>query len=73
VSRDPAALRPLWIHVVADKAEESRSYWMYLGFLQRGNTDRDRFLLIGMAAAPEPGERTRVALTGGVRVPGRES
>jgi hypothetical protein len=32
VSCDPAALRPLWIHVVSGKAEESRSYWMYLGF-----------------------------------------
>jgi hypothetical protein len=30
-----------------------------------------RFLLIGMAAAAEPGGRTRVALTGGIRVPGK--
>ncbi|MGH8828580.1 MAG: hypothetical protein ACRDVZ_13500 [Jiangellaceae bacterium] len=30
-----------------------------------------RFLLIGMAATSEPDGRTRVALTGGVRVPGR--
>jgi hypothetical protein len=32
---------------------------------------QSRFLLIGMAAAAEPGGGTRVALTGGVRVPGR--
>ncbi|MCY0929229.1 hypothetical protein OTB20_24125 [Streptomyces sp. H27-H1] len=32
---------------------------------------QSRFLIIGMAAAPEPGGSTRVALTGGVRVPGR--
>lgn len=32
---------------------------------------QSRFLLIGMAAAPEPGGGTRVALTGGIRVPGR--
>ncbi len=32
---------------------------------------QSRFLLIGMAAADEPGGGTRVALTGGVRVPGR--
>ncbi|GLY81747.1 hypothetical protein [Actinoallomurus iriomotensis] len=32
---------------------------------------QSRFLLIGVAAAPEPGGGTRVALTGGVRVPGR--
>lgn len=32
---------------------------------------QSRFLIIGMAAAPEPGGGTRVALTGGVRVPGR--
>lgn len=32
---------------------------------------QSRFLLIGMAAAPEPGGGTRVALTGGLRVPGR--
>lgn len=32
---------------------------------------QSRFLLIGMAASEEPGGRTRVALTGGVRVPGR--
>jgi hypothetical protein len=32
---------------------------------------QSRFLLIGMAAAPEPGGGTRVALTGGVRIPGR--
>ncbi|WP_406184120.1 SRPBCC family protein [Streptomyces sp. NBC_01006] len=31
---------------------------------------QSRFLIIGMAAAPEPGGGTRVALTGGVRVPG---
>lgn len=30
---------------------------------------QSRFLLIGMAAAPEPGGGTRVALTGGVRIP----
>ncbi len=32
---------------------------------------QSRFLLIGMAAVAEPGGGTRVALTGGVRVPGR--
>jgi hypothetical protein len=32
---------------------------------------QSRFLLIGMAAAEEPDGRTRVALTGGVRIPGR--
>ncbi|MFJ6721196.1 hypothetical protein [Streptomyces sp. NPDC091259] len=32
---------------------------------------QSRFLIIGMAAAPEPGGGTRVALTGGVRVPAR--
>lgn len=32
---------------------------------------QSRFLVIGMAAAPEPGGGTRVALTGGVRVPAR--
>lgn len=32
---------------------------------------QSRFLLIGMAASPEPGGGTRVAMTGGVRVPGR--
>ncbi|MFJ9077541.1 hypothetical protein ACIRO3_20205 [Streptomyces sp. NPDC102278] len=32
---------------------------------------QSRFLIIGMAASPEPGGGTRVALTGGVRVPGR--
>ncbi|MEU4195789.1 hypothetical protein AB0E69_28065 [Kribbella sp. NPDC026611] len=32
---------------------------------------QSRFLIIGMAAAPEPGGGTRVALTGGIRVPGR--
>ncbi|WP_112239681.1 hypothetical protein [Kribbella monticola] len=32
---------------------------------------QSRFLLIGMAAAEEPGGRTRVALTGGVRIPAR--
>ncbi len=32
---------------------------------------QSRFLIIGMAAGPEPGGGTRVALTGGVRVPGR--
>ncbi|MFZ3472061.1 hypothetical protein ACODT3_16110 [Streptomyces sp. 4.24] len=32
---------------------------------------QSRFLIIGMAAAPEPGGGTRVALTGGVRVPTR--
>ncbi|MET9962965.1 SRPBCC family protein [Streptomyces sp. NPDC006326] len=32
---------------------------------------QSRFLIIGMAAAAEPGGGTRVALTGGVRVPGR--
>lgn len=39
-----------------------RSEWCWL---------QSRFLLIGMGAAPEPGGGTRVALTGGVRVPGR--
>ncbi|MFI8264572.1 MULTISPECIES: hypothetical protein [unclassified Streptomyces] len=32
---------------------------------------QSRFLIIGMAAAPEPGGGTRVALTGGVRIPTR--
>lgn len=32
---------------------------------------QSRFLIIGMAATPEPGGGTRVALTGGLRVPGR--
>lgn len=32
---------------------------------------QSRFLIVGMAAAPEPGGGTRVAMTGGVRVPGR--
>jgi hypothetical protein len=32
---------------------------------------QSRFLIIGMAAAEEPGGGTRVALTGGIRVPGR--
>lgn len=32
---------------------------------------QSRFLIIGFAAAPEPGGGTRVALTGGLRVPGR--
>jgi hypothetical protein len=32
---------------------------------------QSRFLIIGMAAAAEPGGGTRIALTGGVRVPGR--
>ncbi|MER5484540.1 SRPBCC family protein [Streptomyces sp. NPDC002812] len=32
---------------------------------------QSRFLIIGMAAAPAPDGGTRVALTGGVRVPGR--
>lgn len=32
---------------------------------------QSRFLIIGMAATAEPGGGTRVALTGGVRVPGR--
>lgn len=32
---------------------------------------QSRFLIIGMAAAPDPSGGTRVALTGGVRVPGR--
>ncbi|MEW2418522.1 hypothetical protein AB0953_33245 [Streptomyces sp. NPDC046866] len=31
---------------------------------------QSRFLIIGMAASPAPGGGTRVALTGGVRVPG---
>ncbi|MEJ3653760.1 hypothetical protein WEH80_12320 [Actinomycetes bacterium KLBMP 9759] len=32
---------------------------------------QSRFLLVGMAAVPSPGGGTLVALTGGVRVPGR--
>jgi hypothetical protein len=32
---------------------------------------QSRFLVVAMAVAPEPDGRTRVALTGGVRVPGR--
>jgi hypothetical protein len=32
---------------------------------------QSRFLLIGVAATAEPGGGTRVALTGGVRIPGR--
>jgi hypothetical protein len=32
---------------------------------------QSRFLIIGVAATPEPGGGTRVAMTGGVRVPGR--
>jgi hypothetical protein len=32
---------------------------------------QSRFLLIGVAAVPDGPERTRVALTGGVRIPGR--
>jgi hypothetical protein len=32
---------------------------------------QSRFLLVGMAAHAEPGGGTRVALTGGIRVPGR--
>lgn len=32
---------------------------------------QSRFLLVGMAAHPEPAGGTRVALVGGVRVPGR--
>ena len=32
---------------------------------------QSRFLIIGMAVAAEPGCGTRVALTGGIRVPGR--
>ncbi|MEV6281100.1 hypothetical protein [Kribbella sp. NPDC051770] len=32
---------------------------------------QSRFLVIGMAAVAEPGGGTRVAMTGGVRVPGR--
>jgi hypothetical protein len=32
---------------------------------------QSRFLIVAMAATPEPGGGTRVALTGGVRVPGR--
>ena len=32
---------------------------------------QSRLLLVAMAAAPEPSGGTRVALTGGVRVPGR--
>jgi hypothetical protein len=31
---------------------------------------QSRFLIIGMATAPEPGGGTRIALTGGIRVPG---
>ncbi|MFI6830451.1 hypothetical protein ACIBG5_25355 [Kribbella sp. NPDC050241] len=32
---------------------------------------QSRFLIIGMAVSAEPGGGTRVALTGGIRVPGR--
>lgn len=32
---------------------------------------QSRFLILGMAVAAEPGGGTRVALTGGIRVPGR--
>jgi hypothetical protein len=32
---------------------------------------QSRFLLIGMAATSEPGGGTRVALTGGLRIPGQ--
>ncbi|TDW54655.1 hypothetical protein [Kribbella pratensis] len=32
---------------------------------------QSRFLIMGMAVAAEPGGGTRVALTGGIRVPGR--
>jgi hypothetical protein len=32
---------------------------------------QSRFLIIGMAAAPEPGAGTRIALTGGIRIPHR--
>lgn len=32
---------------------------------------QSRFLLIGMAATSEPGGGTRVALTGGLRIPGK--
>jgi hypothetical protein len=32
---------------------------------------QSRFLLIGVAAAPDASGGTRVALTGGVRIPGR--
>jgi hypothetical protein len=32
---------------------------------------QSRFLIMGIAVAPEPGGGTRVALTGGIRVPGR--
>jgi hypothetical protein len=32
---------------------------------------QSRFLIIGMAVTPEPGGGTRVAMTGGIRVPGR--
>lgn len=32
---------------------------------------QSRFLIIGMAATPEPDGTTRAALTGGVRMPGR--
>jgi hypothetical protein len=34
---------------------------------------QSRFLIIAMAATPEPDGGTRVALTGGVRVPGRSA
>lgn len=39
-----------------------RSGWCWL---------QSRFLIIGMAVSDEPGGGTRVALTGGIRVPGR--
>src|SRR5699024_10875146 len=32
---------------------------------------QSRFLIMGIAVAPEPGGGTRVPLTGGIRVPGR--
>jgi len=32
---------------------------------------QSRFVIIGMAVAAEPGGGTRVALTGGIRIPGR--
>jgi len=32
---------------------------------------QSRFLIIGMAASPEPTGGTRIALTGGIRIPGR--
>jgi hypothetical protein len=32
---------------------------------------QSRFLVVGMAAATDPGGGTRVAVTGGIRVPGR--